>query len=59
YKCQDCLGEPLYCTGCCRSQHHCNPFHWISQWNGQFFEQSCLTHVGLVIHLSHDGKQCP
>ncbi|KAG1884252.1 hypothetical protein F4604DRAFT_1878716 [Suillus subluteus] len=59
YKCQDCLGEPLYCTGCCRSQHHHNPFHWISQWNGQFFEQSCLTQVGLIIHLGHDGKQCP
>ncbi|KAG1839346.1 hypothetical protein F4604DRAFT_1885303 [Suillus subluteus] len=59
YKCQDCLGEPLYCTGCCRSQHHHNPFHWISQWNGQFFEQSCLAQVGLVIHLGHDGKQCP
>ncbi|KAG2335610.1 hypothetical protein BDR05DRAFT_854139, partial [Suillus weaverae] len=59
YKCQDCLGEPLYCMGCCRSQHLCNPFHWISQWNGQFFEQSCLAQVRLVIHLSHDGKQCP
>ncbi|KAG1847237.1 hypothetical protein F4604DRAFT_1884051 [Suillus subluteus] len=59
YKCQDCLGEPLYCTGCCRSQHHHNPFHWISQWNGQFFEQSCLAQAGLVIHLGHDGKQCP
>ncbi|KAG1817185.1 uncharacterized protein BJ212DRAFT_1211668, partial [Suillus subaureus] len=59
YKCQDCLGEPLYCTGCCMSQHCCNIFHWISQWNRQFFEQSCLAHVRLVIHLSHDGKQCP
>ncbi|KAG1867096.1 hypothetical protein C8R48DRAFT_747493 [Suillus tomentosus] len=46
YKCQDCLGEPLYCTGCCRSQHRSNPFHWI-------------THVGLIIYLGHDGKQCP
>ncbi|KAG1776256.1 hypothetical protein EV702DRAFT_1180067 [Suillus placidus] len=52
YKCQDCLGEPL--------SHHCsNPFHWISQWNGQFFERSCLAHVGLILHLGHDGKQCP
>ncbi|KAG1837242.1 hypothetical protein C8R48DRAFT_580563, partial [Suillus tomentosus] len=59
YKCQDCLGEPLYCTGCCRSQHRSNPFHWISQWNGRFFERSCLAHVGLIIYLGHDGKQCP
>jgi len=59
YKCQDCLGEPLYCMGCCRSQHSCNPFHWISQLNGKFFEQSCLAHVGLVTHLRHDGRQCP
>ncbi|KAG1892924.1 uncharacterized protein F5891DRAFT_1131426 [Suillus fuscotomentosus] len=59
YKCQDCLGEPLYCTDCCRSQHRSNPFHWISQWNGRFFERSCLAHVGLIIYLGHDGKQCP
>ncbi|KAG1903601.1 uncharacterized protein F5891DRAFT_1127066 [Suillus fuscotomentosus] len=59
YKCQDCLGEPLYCMGCCRSQHRSNPFHWISQWNGRFFERSCLAHVGLIIYLGHDGKQCP
>ncbi|KAG2109773.1 hypothetical protein BD769DRAFT_1630399 [Suillus cothurnatus] len=59
YKCQDCLGEPLYCMRCCRSQHSCNPFHWISQWNGKFFKQSCLAHVGLVTHLGHDGRQCP
>ncbi|KAG2139891.1 hypothetical protein BD769DRAFT_1341215, partial [Suillus cothurnatus] len=59
YKCQDCLGEPLYCTGCCQSQHSCNPFHWINKWNGKFFEQSCLTHVGLVIHLGYDGRQYP
>ncbi|KAG1815381.1 hypothetical protein EV424DRAFT_1473152 [Suillus variegatus] len=58
YKCQDCLGEPLYCMGCCRSQHRSNPFHWISQWNGRFFERSCLAHVELIIHLGHDGKQC-
>ncbi|KAG2047757.1 hypothetical protein BDR06DRAFT_866262, partial [Suillus hirtellus] len=59
YKCQDCLSEPLYCMGCCRSQHCSNSFYWISQWNGQFFEWSCLTHVGLIIHLSYDGKQYP
>jgi len=59
YKCQDCFGEPLYCTGCCQSQHICNPFHLISQWNGKFFEQSCLAHVGLVIHLRHDGRKFP
>ncbi|KAG1783468.1 hypothetical protein EV702DRAFT_1176575 [Suillus placidus] len=52
YKCQDCLSEPL-------SHHRSNPFHWISQWNGQFFERSCLAHVGLILHLGHDGKQCP
>jgi hypothetical protein len=30
YKCQDYLGEPLYCMGYYRSQHHSNPFHWMS-----------------------------
>jgi hypothetical protein len=35
------------------------PFHWISQWNGSFFQDSCLANVGLVIHLGHNGDCCP
>ncbi|KAG1727579.1 uncharacterized protein EDB91DRAFT_1086380 [Suillus paluster] len=53
------LGSHSIAQAVAWSQYHCNPFHWISQWNGQFFEKSCLAHVGLIIYLGHDGKQCP
>jgi hypothetical protein len=55
----DCHGGPLFCTACCRNSHKMTPFHWISQWNGTFFQDSCLANVGLVMHLGHNGERCP
>ncbi|KAG1866108.1 hypothetical protein F4604DRAFT_1585594 [Suillus subluteus] len=59
YRCHGCMGEPLFCTHCCRTVHSCMPFHWISQWTGGFFEDTSLTKIGLEIHLGHQGKPCP
>lgn len=59
YKCHGCFAEPLFCTDCCRSQHQRHPFHRISQWTGEFFQESSLTKVGLDIHLGHNGGPCP
>lgn len=42
YRCPECFGCPLYCTRCCREQHHRNPFHRIEQWTGAFFETSSI-----------------
>ncbi|KAG1889618.1 uncharacterized protein F5891DRAFT_965381, partial [Suillus fuscotomentosus] len=58
-KCQDCLAEPIFCTRCCRTQHSLLPFHQISQWNGDFFEETTLTKLGVEIHLGHRGQPCP
>ncbi|KAG1859455.1 hypothetical protein C8R48DRAFT_605670, partial [Suillus tomentosus] len=59
YKCHGCFGEPLYCTSYCGTQHQRLPFHWVSQWTGSFFEESCLVKTGIVIWLGHNGKPCP
>ncbi|KAG1836908.1 hypothetical protein F4604DRAFT_1602134, partial [Suillus subluteus] len=59
YRCHGCMGEPLFCTHCCRMVHSCMPFHRISQWTGGFFEDTSLTKIGLEIHLGHQGKPCP
>lgn len=59
YRCHSCMGEPLFCTHCCRTVHSHMPFHRISQWTGGFFEHTSLTKIGLEIHLGHQGKPCP
>ncbi|KAG1870872.1 hypothetical protein F4604DRAFT_1583524 [Suillus subluteus] len=59
YRCHGCMGEPLFCTHCCRTVHSCMPFHQISQWTGGFFKDTSLTKIGLEIHLGHQGKPCP
>ncbi|KAG1777598.1 hypothetical protein EV702DRAFT_969473, partial [Suillus placidus] len=58
YKCQDCLGQLLFCTACCRVKHQLTPFYSIRQWIGTFFQQSCLSDAGLIIHLGHDATEC-
>ncbi|KAG1849738.1 hypothetical protein F4604DRAFT_1507658, partial [Suillus subluteus] len=39
--------------------HSLRPFHQISQWNGDFFERTTLTKLGIEIHAGHRGKPCP
>lgn len=58
-QCHDCHARPLFCTKCCRAEHALRPFHRISQWNGDFFERTTLTKLGVEIHTGHGGKPCP
>ncbi|KAG1849004.1 hypothetical protein F4604DRAFT_1935084 [Suillus subluteus] len=51
--------QPIFCTKCCRVEHSLWPFHQISQWNGDFFERTTLTKLGIEIHAGHRGKPCP
>jgi CxC2 like cysteine cluster associated with KDZ transposases len=59
WKCLGCLGQPVFCTGCCRRLHHRNPFHRVKQWTGTHWAPSWLIGVGIEIHLGHGGNQCP
>lgn len=58
YRCFDCLSEPLFCAKCCRNDHWRLPFHKISKWNRDFFEDTSMTRLGLEIYLGHEGLPC-
>ena len=59
WKCLECLGRPVLCTGCCRKSHQQLPFHRVKQWNGSHFAPAWLRQVGVVMHLGHAGLACP
>ncbi|KAF9029676.1 hypothetical protein BJ165DRAFT_1359234, partial [Panaeolus papilionaceus] len=59
-RCLDCFNtSQLLCKSCCLAQHEHLPFHRIETWNGEFFVKSCLSELGLVRQLGHDGCDCP
>jgi hypothetical protein len=59
WRCTDCLGHPIYCINCCRSNHATHPFHRVQRWVGEYFEDSWLIQTGVTIHFGHGGKPCP
>ncbi|KAF9777681.1 hypothetical protein BJ322DRAFT_1114817 [Thelephora terrestris] len=58
-RCGDCFGGVLRCSGCMVSAHKSLPLHRIQLWNGDFFENTSLETLGLVVDLSHSGEKCP
>lgn len=59
WRCDDCLGRPIYCTGCCRTSHIRNPLHRVEAWSGSFFQPAWLSSAGVCIHTGHGGEVCP
>ncbi|KAH9846525.1 hypothetical protein C2E23DRAFT_715586, partial [Lenzites betulinus] len=57
--CRECPGRPSSCSACAVSSHRHLPFHWLSYWNGRFFERRDLSAFGHVINLGHHGGVCP
>ncbi|KAH9852429.1 hypothetical protein C2E23DRAFT_730568 [Lenzites betulinus] len=58
-RCRECrLREPT-CTSCAVASHRNLPFHWLSFWNGDYFERRDLVDFGFIIHLGHHGDPCP
>lgn len=47
------------CSTCLVSAHRQLPTHHVSKWNGVFWEDACLSDLGLVLYLDHGGKKCP
>ena len=58
WRCVDCLGRPMLCTGCCCNAHWSTPFHRVEQWVGTHWSPSWLMNVGCEIHLGHNGDRC-
>ncbi|KAF8120414.1 hypothetical protein EV363DRAFT_1190282 [Boletus edulis] len=59
YRCKDCLGRALYCSGCILATHSLHPLHAIQMWNGNFFESTSLKALGLRVQLGHKpGDPC-
>lgn len=59
WRCDDCFGQPTYCTPCCRKIHLRSPFHRVRVWNGETFAKSSLRKTGLTLYLGHGGRPCP
>ncbi|KAJ7166440.1 hypothetical protein C8R43DRAFT_946003 [Mycena crocata] len=59
FRCKNCFGDDLLCSGCCVRRHANNPLHRIERWNGKFFEASSLHLLGLRVQLGHPvGEMC-
>ena len=59
FRCQDCAQSRALCCQCLRNLHVHMPFHWIQEWNGDFFVRRDLSETGFVHHLGHEGAPCP
>lgn len=59
WRCEDCFGRPVFCSGCLRDTHNLQPFHRVSRWDGTCFSRSSLEKAGVTLNLGHCGKLCP
>jgi hypothetical protein len=59
WRCRSCLGRPMFCRACCRTNHRLLIYHRIEKWNGRFFQDASLWEVGVRLHLGHQGLECP
>ena len=58
-RCQECSQPAPYCRTHILSAHRHLPYHWIEEWNSNYFERRDLGDIGLVLHLGHRGLSCP
>ncbi|KAF8594241.1 hypothetical protein BDV93DRAFT_416776, partial [Ceratobasidium sp. AG-I] len=56
YRCKTCLDPSPRCKHCTVSSHRQSPTHHISKWNGDFWVESSLAELDLVLHLGHPGR---
>ncbi|EDR05138.1 uncharacterized protein LACBIDRAFT_303499 [Laccaria bicolor S238N-H82] len=42
FRCDDCLGGRLECSGCCLARHKDLPLHIIQKWNNVYFQKISL-----------------
>lgn len=59
WRCQCCLGRPMFCRECCRNSHRQHIYHRIQKWTGRFFQDASLWEVGVRLNVGHVGQECP
>ena len=60
FTCLDCDdGSCLTCRTCFVLRHAVLPLHRVRRWTGWHFEKESLANMGHIIHLNHDGHECP
>ncbi|OJT05680.1 hypothetical protein TRAPUB_3498 [Trametes pubescens] len=59
YRCEDCLGNQLYCETCTVDYHRKHPLHRVKRWTGEYFERVPLKALGVRVQLGHEpGEVC-
>ncbi|TDL19234.1 hypothetical protein BD410DRAFT_684745, partial [Rickenella mellea] len=56
YRCLDCFGSSVLCSGCMCATHQSHPLHRIEV---NFWQKSSLHSLGLIVPLGHMGTVCP
>lgn len=61
WRCPECFGSPLSCSGCLVHDHALYPYHHVERWNreGECFEKTSLMEAGYIISCGHKGQLCP
>lgn len=59
FRCKACYGMPKFCKDCCLSAHQRLPNHPLESWTGTHYKSCDLDDLGYVLHLGHQGNQCP
>ncbi|KAJ6610964.1 hypothetical protein B0H10DRAFT_1810661 [Mycena sp. CBHHK59/15] len=57
YRCDNCIGQAVWCEECCLIIHKTTPFHQVKVWNGKFFKKVDLDVIGLTIFLVHGDRE--
>jgi len=57
-RCLDCFQSSVMCERCFVLRHQTLPFHWVEQWNGDFFVRRDISALGHAIALGHHGELC-
>lgn len=61
YRCTNCTQAPLLCRTCLLQTHAHTPLHKAQRWDAErkHWEDVSVASLGLVLHLGHEGTQCP
>ncbi|KAH9911968.1 uncharacterized protein BXZ73DRAFT_17858, partial [Epithele typhae] len=59
WRCRTCLGQPMFCSKCCRKAHLHLVHHRVDFWDTDHWRRASLFDLRLQVHCGHDGRLCP